>query len=121
MEFEFKNKNPLEKRKEQFNKINNEYEGKIPIILERANKCTINKVIKTKYILSNTLTLAEFIKIIREKLELEPERALFFLANGKYSISTNENLGNIYEKYKDKEDGFLYMTYSEEIVYGFKV
>ena len=118
MDFEFKKTNSLEKRLEQLEKIQKEYPDKIPIILERANKCTINKIIKTKYILSNTLTMAEFIKIIRGKLELEPERALFFLANGKYSLSSNEDLGQVYEKYKDSQDGFLYMTYSEEIVYG---
>ena len=118
MEFDFKKKNSLEKRKEQYEKIQKEYDGKIPIILERSENCTINKVIKTKYILSNTLTMAEFIKIIREKLELEPERALFFLANGKYTVSGSEDLAQVYDKYKDSEDGFLYLTYSEEIVYG---
>ena len=70
--------------------------------------------------LSNTLTMAEFIKIIRTKLEIEPERALFFLANGKHTVSSNDSLGQIYELHKDKEDEFLYMTYSEEMVYGKK-
>ena len=62
--------------------------------------------------------MAEFVKIIREKLDLKPERALFFLVNGKHSVTMTEELGQIYEKYKDKSDGFLYMSYSEEIVYG---
>ena len=64
------------------------------------------------------LTIAEFVKIIREKLELNPDRALFFLVNGKHSLTMTEELGHAYEKYKDKNDGFLYMTYSEEMVYG---
>ena len=118
MEFEFRQKNTLEQRIEQYEKIKNNYADKIPIILERGNNCTINKIIKTKYILSYSVTMAEFMKIIRGKLELDPERALFFLADGKYSLSANEDLGNVYEKYKDSQDGFLYMTYSEEIVYG---
>ena len=118
MDFEFKKQTSLEKRIEQFEKIKKEYPNKIPIILERSQKCSINKIIKTKYILSNELTMSEFIKIIREKLELEPERALFFLANGKYLVSGSEILSEVYDKYKDSEDGFLYLTYSEEIVYG---
>ena len=118
MEFEFKKNNTLEKRKGQYEKIKSEYPEKVPIIIERAKNCTINKIIKTKYILTNTLTMAEFIKIIRGKLEIEPERALFFLVNGKNTVSTNDSLGQIYDVYKDKEDGFLYMTYSEEVVYG---
>ena len=119
MEFEFKKQTPLEKRIEQFKKIQKDFPNKVPIILERSQKCTINKIIKTKYILSNELTMSEFIKIIREKLEIEPERALFFLANGKYSLSGSEDLAQLYEKYRDNEDGFLYLTYSEEIIYGY--
>ena len=88
------------------------------MILERAKNCSINKTIKTKYILSREVTMTEFIKIIREKLELSPERALFFLVNGKHSLTLTEDLGQVYDKFKDKSDGFLYMTYSEEIVYG---
>ena len=54
--------------------------------------------------------MAEYIKIIRGKLELEQERVLFFLGNGKNSLSFNEDLGQVYQKYKDSEDGYLYMT-----------
>ena len=118
MDFEFKMKNSPEKRIEQFEKIKKEYQNKVPIIIERSQNCSINKFIKTKYILSDDITMSEFIKIIREKLELEPERALFFLANGKYTVSGSEDLAQVYDKYKDSEDSFLYLTYSEEIVYG---
>ena len=118
MDFQYKRNNSLERRKSQCNKILQNHPDKIPVILEKDKNCTLNKPIKTKYILSKEVTMAEFIKIIREKLELKPERALFFLVNGKNSVTMTEDLGNIYSKFKDQEDGFLYMTYSEEIVYG---
>ncbi len=118
MEYDFKNNYNLEKRLRQYEKIKIEFPTKIPIILERASNCTLNKIIKSKYILSYDLTMSEFMNIIRDKLEIEPERGLFFLANGKYSLSGNDILGDIYEKYKDIEDGFLYINYSEEVIYG---
>ena len=118
MEFDFKTNNSLEKRIKQYEKLKQEHPTKVPIILEKSLNCNLNQIIKSKYILSNDLTIAEFIFIIKEKLELEPERALFFLANGKYSISGNAILGDVYDRYKDKEDGFLYITYSEEVIYG---
>ena len=118
MEFQYKINNSLENRKIQFRKISEGHPDKVPVILERAKNCSINKTIKTKYILSREVTMTEFIKIIREKLELSPERALLFLVNGKYSLTLDEDLGQVYDKFKDKSDGFLYMTYSEEIVYG---
>ena len=119
MEFEFKKNNTLENRIEQFEKIQKEYPEKIPIIIEKGNNSKIDKNIKSKYILATNLTMAELIQIIRGKLEIEPEMALFFLVNGKISIPSDGCLGEIYEKYKDKQDGFLYITYSEEMVYGF--
>ena len=118
MEFQYKINNTLETRRNQCKKIAENHPDKVPVIIERDQKCTINKTIKTKYILSKELTLAELIKIIRDKLEINPERALFILVNGKHSLTLTEELGQIYDKYKDKTDGFLYMTYSEEIIYG---
>ena len=118
MDFQYKRNNSLERRKSQCNKILQNHPDKIPVILERDKNCQINKPIKTKYILSKEVTMAEFVKIIREKLELKSERALFFLVNGKHSVTMTEDLEQIYSNHKDKDDGFLYMTYSEEIVYG---
>ena len=118
MEFSYKINNNLKTRKKQYSKLAAEHPDKVPIILERDINCTINKPIKSKYILSKGITMSEFVKIIREKLELKPERAIFLLVNGKHSVTLSEELGNIYNKYKDENDGFLYMSYSEEIVYG---
>ena len=118
MDFQYKRNNSLERRKSQSNKILENHPDKVPVILERDKNCSLNKPIKTKYILSKEVTMAEFIKIIREKLDLSPEKALFFLVNGKHSVTLTQDLNSIYSKYKDKEDGFVYMTYSEEIVYG---
>ena len=118
MEYEFKNNNTLERRINQYNKLKKEYPTKIPIILEKSNNCRLNQIVQSKYILSNDLTMAEFINIIKNKLEIEPDRALFFLAKGKFTISGDEILGDIYDRYKDNDDGFLYITYSEEVVYG---
>ena len=118
MEYDFKSNNNLEERLRQFDAIKKEYPNRIPIILERLYNSSLNSNIKSKYILSNDLTMAEFMNIIREKLKISPETALFFLAKGKYNLTGNEILGEIYDKYKDNEDGFLYIFYSEEEIYG---
>ena len=57
--------NSLERRKSQSNKILENHPDKVPVILERDKNCSLNKPIKTKYILSKEVTMAEFIKIIR--------------------------------------------------------
>ena len=118
MEFQYKINNSLDNRRSQFTKIKNNHPDGVPVILERAKGCTINKTIKTKYILSKELTMAELVKIIREKLELSPERAIFLLVDGKHSLTGEGLMAEIYDKFKDKEDGFLYITYASEVFYG---
>ena len=92
----------------------------IPIICEKDSNCKLKKLIKTKYLIKRETILANFSKIIREKLEIESYNALFFLANcnnEKHPLDLNKTFGEIYDKYKD-EDGFLYLIYSNEEVWG---
>ncbi len=77
-------------------------------------------IYKTKYLVKRELTVDKFIAVIRNKLELEINDALFmFVYNkeGKTALITSMNFGDLYDKYKD-EDGFLYMMYTNEKVWG---
>ena len=42
---------------------------------------------------------------------------IFLLAEGKFMMKQSASLKEMYDKYKD-EDGFLYLIYAEENVYG---
>ena len=42
---------------------------------------------------------------------------LVLFANGKHILKPSQRLEEVYVKYAD-EDGFLYLTYSEEQVFG---
>ncbi len=54
--------------------------------------------------------------VIRKRLKLPAEQAIYLFVNG--SIPATAALMNtIYEEHKD-EDGFLYITYSGENVFG---
>ena len=70
---------------------------------------------KTKYLISRDFTVSHFSLLLRNKIELNPEEALYLLVKGKYSIIGEARLSDIYEKYTDKEDGFLYIAYCENI------
>ena len=41
-------------------------------------------------------------------------------ANEKYMVKPNAKLEEVYEKYKD-QDGFLYLVYAEENIYGWMI
>ena len=71
---------------------------------------------KTKYLVPNDLTVSQFNSMIRKRIEINKEEA-FFLANGITALSRDANLNDIYERYKDKDDGFLYISYSSELTW----
>ena len=117
MEFKFKKEKNLETRQSECQKVLKQHPGKIPIICEKAPRSKIKPIEKTKYLVEPNLSLPQFKATIRKKLDLDDKEAIFFLINGKSSLSGNESLGTIYEKYKSK-DGFLYIAYAAEEIWG---
>ncbi len=118
MEFNFKNNISLEKRKNQCQKLLIKNPNRIPVILEKDPKSNIKELKKTKFLIQKDFTINQFIQMIRGLIELSEYEAIFFVARGKYTISGDKTMGQIYNIYKDKEDGFLYITYSSELIYG---
>ena len=117
MEFKFKKENCLEVRKADYERVIEEHPGKIAIICEKIPNNPIPEIIQTKYLINEDFSLSHFTTIIRKKLNIKDTQALFFLANGKITLVGNETMGEIYNKYKD-EDGFLYIAYASELVWG---
>merc|ERR1711924_272335 len=58
------------------------------------------------------LTVGQFVHVIRKRINLPSEKAIFIFVNNVLP-STGALMGQIDEKQKD-EDGFLYVTYSGE-------
>ena len=118
MEFKFKKEKTFEERKSYYEKILVQHPNKIPIICEKAPRSKIKSIEKTKYLVEPNLSLPLFKATIRKKLNLDDKEAMFFLINGKNTLSGNDTLNIIYEKYKSK-DGFLYIAYASEEIWGF--
>ena len=117
MNFKFKTLKTKEERIEEFKNLSKICEGKIPIICERALKSKIQNLEKSKYLVNGNLTVAQFGMLIRNKLKLEKESAIFLFVKGKKALAGNDTMDVVYQKYKD-DDGFLYIAYSEELVWG---
>ena len=116
MEFKFKSEiKDVNERKQISEKLIKLYPDKIPIICEKDPVSKIKGIEKTKYLINKNFIVSQFSLLLRNKIELNPEEAFFLLANGKYSILGEARLSDIYEKYADKDDGFLYIVYAEKI------
>jgi GABA(A) receptor-associated protein len=114
----YKQRIPLSQRVIESAKIKEKFPGKIPIIVEKAQKVgsDIPNINKNKYLVPNTLSFGQFIYVIRKQLQLNPDKALFIFVNNTL-VPASEMIGEIYNNHRDT-DGFLYMVYSGESTFG---
>ena len=119
MEFRFKQENrDVQQRRQNCEKIRHQFPDKIPIICEKDPKSKIRDIDKTKYLVPNDLTVSQFSFMIRKRLQLDEKEAFFLLAAGKYSISGETRINEVYNKFSDKDDGYLYVAYASKETWG---
>ena len=113
----FKEKNLFETRLQESTKIRNKFPERIPTIVERSSQCkNIPEIDKQKFLVPRDLTIGQFIYIIRKRLILPPEKALFIFINNTLPVS-GSLMSELYAYHADK-DGFLYVTYTGENTFG---
>ena len=112
----FKCKYTFEKRLAESTRIKQKYPTRVPIIVYNNNFTDLQELDKHKYLVPNDMTLGQFIYIIRNKLKLEPEKALFMHVNNTMP-PISILLSNLYKEHCDK-DGYLYCTISSESAFG---
>mmetsp|Transcript_6748 Transcript_6748/g.11264 ORF Transcript_6748/g.11264 Transcript_6748/m.11264 type:complete len:121 (-) Transcript_6748:408-770(-) len=86
------------------------------VICEKVEKSKVEDIDKKKYLVPSDLTCGQFVYVIRKRLKLPAEKAIFLFVNGTIP-PTAAMLNTVYEQHKDK-DGFLYISYSDENVFG---
>lgn len=116
----FKSIHTFEERSSECKRIREKYPERIPVIVERLPKLTnsdsIPELEKKKFLVPPLITFGQFLYIIRSRMKLPPEKAIFVFIKNAIPANT-QNLREIYEQYKD-EDGFLYCEYSGESTFG---
>jgi GABA(A) receptor-associated protein len=115
----FKSSNKFESRKEESTRVRNKYPDRIPIICEKINNKSsidIPNIDKTKYLVPKDLVVNQFIYVIRSRMKLPPEKAIFLFVGGKIPTGTSL-ISEHYNQSKDP-DGFLYIGYSGENTFG---
>ena len=118
MEFKYQKVKTLDERKEEYQNVIRANPGKIAIICEKDPRSHITDIEKSKYLVSGDISLSQFSLMIRNRLKMSKETALFFLVNGKKALTGEDTMQEIYNKYKS-DDGFLYIAYSSEQVWGY--
>lgn len=94
------------------------YPERIPIICEKSTSSGNDLPImdKRKFLVPTGLKVCQFMFIIRKRMSLGSEEGLFLFINNAM-VDSSAIIGELYERQKDK-DGFLYVRYSKENVFG---
>jgi GABA(A) receptor-associated protein len=113
----FKNSFSFTYRIEESQRVIKKYPDRVPIICEKNSSCKdAPDIDKTKYLVPVDLTVGQFMYVIRKRVRLAPEKAIFLFVNEKIPAST-QRINEIYHKDADA-DGFLYISYSTENTFG---
>ena len=113
----FRDTYSLEQRSSEARRIRDKYPDRIPVVVERDPRSDIPLIDKKKYLVPQDLTVGQFMYVIRKRIKLSPEQALFFFTDKNRLPPTACLLSRLYKQEKD-QDFFLYLTYASENTFG---
>ena len=82
--------------KEHFNIVYSKLTIFFQVIVEKAPKARIGDLDKKKYLVPSDLTIGQFYFLIRKRIHLRPEDALFFFVNNVIP-PTSATMGALYQ------------------------
>ena len=113
----FRTRLSLAQRQTESSRIRLAHPDRCPVICERAPADRVLfEIDRTKYLVPAEMTTGQFMFVIRKRMKMKPERALFLFA-GNVVPSTASLITALYDEQHD-DDGFLYLLYSGENTFG---
>ena len=113
----YKQKHPFEVRQNESTRIRDKFPGRVPLIVERSpNNNHVPQIDKEKFLVPGDLTVSQFLFVLRNRMKLSSEKALFIFIGGTLPI-TSSLMRELYAQHKDA-DGFMYAMYSGENTFG---
>ncbi|XP_072169157.1 gamma-aminobutyric acid receptor-associated protein-like 2 [Diadema setosum] len=116
MKWDFKEEHTEDHRTSESSKIRSKYPDRIPVIVQKAPKSQIPDIDKRKFLVPADITVAQFMWIIRKRIQLPAEKAIFLFVDRVLPVSSS-TMGSVYQDHRDA-DGFLYVAYSGENTFG---
>ena len=92
------------------------YPDRVPIYVQKKENSDVPDVPKHKYLVPKSMTMGNFIYVIRKNIKLKSDKAMFVFVDNKLVCNT-ETMESIYNQHHN-EDGFLYTIYSSESTFG---
>jgi len=111
---EFKTEHSFHQRIHEATKILQKYPDRIPCIIE--SRCKGLILDKKKYLVPGDLTIGQFVYVIRKRINLSPEKAIFIFVNNTIP-SSSVMISQVYAEHKDSSM-FLFFELSLENTFG---
>ena len=91
------------------------------MICERADGSQLSPLDKSKFLIPDDFQGIQFNQLVRKRMKMDKNESLYLFVVGKKIklLSQDLSMAEIYQKEKDT-DGFLYIQYKEEMVYGWE-
>lgn len=113
----FKERHSLPLRKQESTDIMQRFRSKLPVIVEKADgEKNLPYLDRTKFIVPDDMSMTQFSAIVRTRLNLKSSQAFYLMVRNR-CLTLTRTIADVYWEYKDL-DGFLYMTYSAQEMYG---
>lgn len=100
-------------RKFEVRKVICRFPDKVPLIIERRYSVDIPKVRKSRFLAPLDLTIGQLIFIVRTRMCQSFEHDIYLYVDDRM-LQLHQLVGDIYPMFKDREDGFLYLSYSNK-------
>lgn len=99
-------------------KIQTKWPGRVPVFVLRSRSASPDMPVlpRQKFVVPRSLTLGQFMYVVRKHLTIPPEQALFLFI-GNTLPTTNTLMSELYERYKSP-DGALRIIYTSESTFG---
>uniref|UniRef100_A0A3B3Q8H4 GABA type A receptor associated protein like 2 n=1 Tax=Paramormyrops kingsleyae TaxID=1676925 RepID=A0A3B3Q8H4_9TELE len=81
MKWMFKEDHSLDHRCVESAKIRSKYPDRVPVIVEKVSGSQIVDIDKRKYLVPSDITVAQFMWIIRKRIQLPSEKAIFLFVD----------------------------------------
>ena len=93
------------------------YPTRVPVWIERARGETIPDVDRHKFLIERDMTMSQVIYIIRTRIKLSSEQAMFVFVGDGVLPATGDYIGSVYKDHA-APDGMLYIRYRIEKTFG---
>lgn len=117
---QFKKRESFEQRLQASEQIMTRHTDRIPAIVftdESWNRESLPPLDKNKFLVPKDLTIGQFVYVIRKRIKLAPEKAMFLFVGNNALPPTSALMSTVYENHKD-EDGYIYFICCGESTFG---